>query len=227
MINMIVNVFDFNFFSLIGHNPPIANRKGMADALRTNYLLSVDEFSSKTRFQPMRFPISRRIPCSKLFVLRSIPLHGFRPADLSRESARHRNMSAGYSAQALSRRHSGPSVSKHLGRCERKTRLADLRRLRPGAHWNRQTLLCERRFRSAPGPDCLCVGFHHYRPLSFPFPMGLFSKTQRGNQTSYGNGSARFNPLRHPYHTRQSARRQILGPRSPRASRLLYHGSGS
>ncbi len=76
MMNKIVNVVDFNFFFLIGHNPPITDRKGMANALRTNYLLSVDELSSQTRIQPVRLSVSGRIPRSKLFVPRSIPLHG-------------------------------------------------------------------------------------------------------------------------------------------------------
>jgi len=53
-----VNVFDFNFFFPIGHNLPITDRKGMANALRTNHFLSVNELSSQTRIQQMRSPIS-------------------------------------------------------------------------------------------------------------------------------------------------------------------------
>jgi hypothetical protein len=48
MINVIVNSFDFNFFFPIGHNPPISDRKGVANALRTNY------FSQLMNFLPGR-----------------------------------------------------------------------------------------------------------------------------------------------------------------------------
>jgi len=117
---MIVNSFDFNFFFPIGHNPPISDRKGVANALRTNCFSPVDELSSRTGIQQMRSSLSRRIPHSNLFLFRSIPLHGLRSTDLSGESSRHRNMPAGHAAQALSCRDQGQSFSKYLGRCERK-----------------------------------------------------------------------------------------------------------
>jgi len=93
---VIVNVFDFNFFSPIGHNPPITNRKGVTNALWANHFLSVNELSSETRIQQMRSPISRRTLDSKLFVFRPISLHGLRSTDLSGESSRHRNMPASH-----------------------------------------------------------------------------------------------------------------------------------
>src|SRR4030043_1709618 len=92
MMNEIVNVFDFNFVSPIGHNFPITDRKGMANALRTDHFLSTNELFPKTRIQQMRSPVSRRTPDSKIFVFGSIPLHDLRPTDLSRESSRYRDM---------------------------------------------------------------------------------------------------------------------------------------
>ena len=55
-MNEIVNVFDFNFVSPIGHNLPITDRKGLANAFRTNHLLSTHEFYPETRIQQMRSP---------------------------------------------------------------------------------------------------------------------------------------------------------------------------
>ena len=179
-----MNVFDFNFFSPIGHNPPITDRKGVTNALRANHFLSVNELSSETRIQQMCSPVSRRTPDSKFFVFRSIPLHGLRSTDLSGESSRHRNMPAGHAAQALSRRDPEQSLSKHIGRCQRKTGLAHLRRLCSGVDRNGQTVVCGRRLRAATQPDCLRLGFHHDRSVSLSFSVGLFSATQRAPSNS-------------------------------------------
>jgi hypothetical protein len=69
---VIVNVFDFNFFSPIGHNPPITDRKGVTNVLRTNHFLAVDELSSETRIQQMCSPVSRGVLDSKFFMFRPI-----------------------------------------------------------------------------------------------------------------------------------------------------------
>src|SRR4030067_1377028 len=185
MMNEIVNVFDFNFVSQIGHNLPISDRKGVTNAFRANHFLSAHELFPETRIQQMRSPVPRRVSDSELFVFRSIPLHGFCSTDLSGESSRYRNMPAGLAAQALSRRDTEQSFSKHVGRCQRKTRLAHLRRLCSGVDPNCQTVVCERGLRAATQPDGLCLGFHDNRSLSLPFPVGLFSATQRGHQTPY------------------------------------------
>jgi hypothetical protein len=219
-----VNVFDFNFFFPIGHNLPITDRKGMANALRTNHFLSVNELSSQTRIQQMRSPISRRTLDSKLFVFRSIPLHGLRPTDLSGESSRYRNMPASHAAQALSRGDTEQSFSKHVGRCQRETGLAHLCRLRSGVDPNRQTIVYGRGFRTATQPDCLCLGFHDNRSVSLPFSVGLFSATQRRHQTPYRDGSARLYSLRDPHHSWESSRCHLLGPVGPRTRSILHHG---
>ncbi|OGP64226.1 MAG: hypothetical protein A2169_11775 [Deltaproteobacteria bacterium RBG_13_47_9] len=57
MMKEIVNVFDFNFVSPIGHNFPIKDRKGMINAFRTNHFLSAHEFFPKTRIQECSFPL--------------------------------------------------------------------------------------------------------------------------------------------------------------------------
>ena len=83
MMNKIVNVFDFNFVSSIGHNFPITDRKGVTNAFRTNHFLSTHEVFPKTRIQQMCSPVSRRTTDSDLFLFRSISLHGLRSTDLS------------------------------------------------------------------------------------------------------------------------------------------------
>src|SRR4030042_743295 len=223
-INVIVNVFDFNFFSPIGHNPPIIDRKGVTNALRTNYFLPVDELSSETRIQQMCSPVSRGAPHSKFFVFRSIPLHGLCSTDLSGESSRHRDMPAGRAAQALSRRDQEQSFSKHVGRCQRKTGLAHLRRLCSCVDRNGQRVVRGRELRAANHPGCLRSGFYYDRSVSVAFSMGLFSATQARPQTPYRDGSARFYSLRDAHHSWESSRCHLLGSIGPRTSRLLRHG---
>src|SRR4030067_1219180 len=224
MINVIVNVFDFNFFSPIGHNPPITDRKGVANALRANYFFPVDEFSSETRIQQMRSPVSRRTPHSKFFVFRSIPLHGLRSTDLSGKSSRHRNMPAGHASQALPRRDQGQSFSKHLGRCKRKTGLAHLRRLCSCVDRNGQRVVCEGGLRVANHPGCLRSGFHHDRPVSVAFSVGLFPATKGRHQPPYRDGSARLYAFRNPHYSWESSRCYLLGSVGPRSSRVLHDG---
>src|SRR4030042_4167347 len=224
MINVIVNVFDFNFFSPIGHNPPIKDRKGVANVLRTNYFLAVDELSSETRIQQMCSPVSRGVLNSKFFVFRPISLHGLRSTDLSGESSRYRNVPAGHAAQALSHRDPEQSLSKYIGRCKRKTGLAHLRRLCSCVDRNGQRVVCGRGLRAANYPGCLRSGFHHDRPVSLPFSVGLFSATQGRHQTPYRNGSARLYSLRDSHHSWESSRCYLLGSVGTRTSCLLHDG---
>src|SRR4030043_1470659 len=224
MMNEIVNVFDFNFFSPIGHNLPITDRKGVTKAFRTNHFFSVNELSSETRIQQLCSPVSRRAPHSKFFVFRSIPLHGLRSTDLSGESSRYRNMSAGHAAQALACRVSRTSFPKHVGRCERKTGLAYLRRLCSCVDRNSQRVVCKRGLRTTNHPSCLRSGFHHNRPVSVAFSVGLFSGTKGRHQTPYRNGSAGLCSLRDPHHSWESSRRHLLGSIGPRTRRLLCYG---
>src|SRR4030067_34530 len=224
MMNEIVNVFDFNFVSQIGHNLPISDRKGVTNAFRANHFLSAHELFPEARIQQMRSPVPRRVSDSELFVFRSIPLHGLRSTDLSGESSRHRNMLAGYAAQALSCRDQGQSFPKHVGRCKRKTGLAHLRRLCSCADREGQSVICKRGLRIANHPGCLRSGFHHDRPVSVAFSMGLFSATQKRHQTPYRDGSAGLYSLRNPHHSWERSRCYLLGSAGPRTNRVLHDG---
>jgi len=154
-MNEIVNVFDFNFVSPIGHNSPITDREGVTNAFRANHFLSAYELFPQIRIQQMRSPVPGRVSDSELLVFRSIPLHGLRSTDLSGESSRYRDMPSGHAVQALSRRVPRQSVSKHVGRCQRKTGLAYLRRLRSCVDRNGQKAVCKRGLRTANHPSCL------------------------------------------------------------------------
>src|SRR5512136_2747063 len=221
----IVNIFDFNFGSPIGHNFPIPDRKGVTNAFRANHFLSAHELFPRIRIQQMRSPVPRRVSDSELFMFRSIPLHGLCSTDLSGESSRYRNMPAGHAAQALSCRVPRQSFSKHVGRCQRKPGLAYLRRLRSCVDRNGQRVVCQRGLRTANHRSCLRSGFHHDRPVSVAFPVGFFSATKGCHQTPYRDGSAGLYPLPDPHHSWESSRCHLLGSIGPRTHRLIRHGS--
>ena len=76
-----------------------------------------------------------------------ISLHGIRSINLPGELARHRSMPARQSVETLSHGHSIPHLTKHISRRQRKSRLANLRRLRPNPYIHCQRSLCQGRFR--------------------------------------------------------------------------------
>src|SRR6266700_4372644 len=76
-----------------------------------------------------RGPLCGRAEGEVVLVPGSVPVHGVRTADLSREPARHRSLSACAALQALSPRDSVDGRAQHVGQCECGARLAHLRRL--------------------------------------------------------------------------------------------------
>lgn len=165
------SVFDFEFLRDFGHNSPTLKGKGVANERRTDYLLSDHGFHPETRIQQMCPALSRPTSCSKIFMLRPIPLHGLCPADVPRKSSRYRNLLASHATQTLSRWVSWQSVSEHLGRCQRKKRLANLCRFRSRPDSYCQSVVCRRRLRFGTATDHLRSRFDDDRSLSFSLPM--------------------------------------------------------
>lgn len=102
----------------------------MADVYRKNSFCSTDEFSTNARFSQVCTAIPRQLQGAKVFMPGSIPVYGICSADLSRESARYRSLSACCTPKALPHGYSRKSCSKHSGRRQRKKRLAYLRGFR-------------------------------------------------------------------------------------------------
>ena len=63
-----------------------------ADEYRTACLCPIDESDSSRGFPSMRRSLPRSGTSSQVLLLGSIPVHGFRPTDLSRQSARYRRL---------------------------------------------------------------------------------------------------------------------------------------
>ena len=74
---------------------------------------------------------------------------------------------------------SGESISEHAGRCERKTRLAYLRRLCDDPDPQSTRTLYQRTLRHRTRQHGLRARFHDHRPVPGALPLGAFSKEQR------------------------------------------------
>ena len=225
-------VFDLNFDSHthLGHASSTQAWKGMANVYGTDRLLTVDGLLAKIRIQPVREPLPGQLPAPQVLLSGSIPVHGFRATDLSRESSRYSNLFAGPSAQALSRRHPRQGLSQYLGRGQREPRLAHLCRLCAGAHPHRPKAVRQRGVGPPTWADGVCPRLQHHRSLSFALPLGSISQTQGWDQTPYFNRLTRQHSLFYPHHRCQNTRRQhprridsgtdLLLPHGPRLYRL-------
>ena len=93
------------------------------------------------------------------------------------------------------------------GRCQRNSRLAHLRRLRPaliaGAELYKSESLGRRSERNR-----LRARRHHHRSLSVVVSVGAISPHQGGGQAAHAAGPARQHPHIHPYFRWQAARRE-------------------
>src|SRR5438552_1112278 len=97
---------------------------------RTNRVCSTHQLSSIQRIQSLCGPLRRQQARATVLMLGPIPDHGVCPINLPREFARHRSVSAGPRSQALSLWLSWSRQAFYVGRCQRDSRLENLRRFR-------------------------------------------------------------------------------------------------
>src|SRR3989442_569385 len=87
--------------------------------------------SAEARVQLVCAALRRRSAIARVLVSRSVFVFGVCSVDVPREPAGHRDLSAGEWNQAVSCGPSGTRFAEHAGRCQPRSRLADLCRLRP------------------------------------------------------------------------------------------------
>ncbi len=119
----------------------------------------------------------------------------------------------------------GACLARHARRCQRETRLAQLRRLRPNPDRHRPAPVGRGQLRRRSRGYRPCARRHHHRSLSTALPLGPVPAQQSCYQAPSALGSARQHPRLHTHHRRQMAR--FLGARrtDPRTRRRLPHGS--
>jgi len=136
---------DFNLHLTLGQYTFVDLLKGLANACWTNSFLTAIRLSSKKTIRQMRSQISRQLQDKNFFMFRSISVHGIRSDNLPSKSSRHRNLSSGNAAKTLPLRHSWKSFTYHLGQGKRKSKLANIRRVRSSLDKQSSKTLRQRR----------------------------------------------------------------------------------
>ena len=215
---------DLNWPVHSGHNPFKDRLKGRAHAQWTNHFLTTANISTQATIRHVRKTISRQLSRQNLFLLRSISMHGICPDNVPTKSERHRVLSESYESQALSLWYSRPRLTQYVGQSKRKSRLANLRRLRSSLDTQGSPTLCQRRPGASIEANGLCTRCHHHRSVFVTISMGQIPKAQSGSQAAYPDGSKRLYTLLYPHYRRKGARRQCT--RSPHfgAGCLLRYG---
>ncbi|OQC53476.1 MAG: hypothetical protein BWX54_02404 [Verrucomicrobia bacterium ADurb.Bin018] len=181
--------------------------------------------TAQIRIRQVRPPLRRQPSRALAAHLRAVPRHGVRPADLSRELARHHHLSRGRRPQTLSQRHPPNRGPQHAGRCQRETRLAHLRRLRPRPDRAGCRSLCRRTFWGRTQTGGLCPGLDHHRFVSLAFPVGQVPPPQGRDQAAYPADLARQLSHRGHSHAGQGSRREHPRRSQLRGGLVLHYGS--
>ena len=210
-------------------NLPVAFRpfphKGTANEYRANRFFSNHGPTASLGFPQMCQTISRRPQNTKILLYGPISLYGIRSINLPRELARHRSMPARQSAKTSSYGHSIRHLTKHISRCQRESRLANLRRLRSNPYIHCQRSLCQGRLRRQSASRSVRSRLNNYRFMPVSISMGTFSQNQRCHQTSYITQSKRPYSRVYPYFRRKTARCQC--PRHSNCSARILLSDGS
>ena len=107
---------------------------------RPHRVRPVDPLPSGSRVPPLRKPLRRGSQMAQLLRLGSVPIDGFRPADLPRKPPRYRSVPAFAFRQALPHGIPLPGGALDTGRRQRIARLEDLCRFRPSLDSHRAAL---------------------------------------------------------------------------------------
>ncbi len=197
---------DFNLHLTLGQYTFVDLLKGLANACWTNSFLTTVRLSSKKTIRQMRSQISRQLQDKNFFMFRSISLHGIRSDNVPPKSSRHRNLPESNATETLSLRNSRKSFTQHFGKGKRKSRLANICRLRTGFDKQRSKALRQRRLWSRTKANNLCSGFNNNRFMPFTVSMGKVSQTQSCSQGTYANGSEGLYTLFYPHYRWKSTR---------------------
>jgi len=220
-----MQLFDLNsIYPDSSYNSPHHCMRRDEDEFREHGLCSTDPASTTVRVQSMRPSASWQSQGQELLVHGSVSLHGVRSTDLSRKSARYRNVPQFPSTKTLSHGIPGDDRQIHVGRCQRASRLSHLSGLRLCTHRHRQQALPKRGLWSRSETGNLCAGLNDYRSLLVHLPVGDVSKKESSRQNSYVTQRAGINSDLYFCDSRQRSRCQYDGCRSVRSRFSLYDG---
>ena len=199
-------VVDLNSDIHFGQKTFTANRKGWASVYGTNCFLATNRLSTETSIRQECPTIPRQLSNEDLFMFRSVSMHGFCSDNISAESSGYRDMPAGNAIQALPLRYSRKRVTQHIGECERKSRLENIRGLRTDLNKQSSSTLRQRRLRHSTESRSLCFRFNNHRSMFVTVSMGKISPAQSRRQGPHADGPQRLYTNVYPHYRWKSPR---------------------
>ena len=199
--------------------------KGLDNAQREVPLRSADGLHSEAGLRRLRRSYRGNYRTCRVLLSRSVSVHGLCAVDLSRESARHRNVLESLKPKLY---HAG-----FRGTVARST-LATPTKSQTGASTPTSAVISLRCARvlyakddslASTGTDGVRLRFHDHRSVPGALPVGTISPPQGCRQAPHADRPARQYPLFCPHFQRKTTRCQRSGSSSDRARRLLHHGS--
>ena len=174
---------------------------------------------------PVRATLRWQLSRAEFFLLGPVSFHDLRTVELPRKSTRHRCLPALARTSAPSSGNPRQNIAQHAGRCQRVTRLEDLRRLRPRIDPRSAAIVSQRRPGAGSGQHGLCAGFHDYRSVHGAVSVGTFFLDPTRSETTYAAGPARPDSCFPAHYTGTHPRRQHSRPAYSRGGRFLRDGS--
>lgn len=219
-----ISVVDLKSHVFCGDIIPSFIRSFMSDEYRSHHLCTSTRLSSKTSISTLCQTLSWQLPNQVFLMLRPVFINGICAINLQRKPQRYRNMLKGIKQQIISLRFPRENVSKQSGKCQRKKKLENLRRLRKGAYQKSKATLSRRRFWPNVEKHRICFGFDHYRPLPDSVPVGTVSQTQKCCKNTYTYGPERLDSVLYTHHSRGYARYKSYASNHSGAGRFLCNG---
>ena len=171
-------MYVFDLKSISYYDPTFSmTLKGPGRVQRSIHLLATNGFLSKTRIQQVRSSAQRQSSSQNIHLPGSVPVHGLCTVDRPGKPARHRNLSSRVAFQSLPCRYSRKDLSQHIGRRQRKTRLANLSGFRTGSDRSSKVALHPRRIRSHIRQRSLCTRLNNHRSVPDTVSVGTVSQT--------------------------------------------------
>ena len=202
MLQQKTTVIDLNW--LLSYSgiliPPV--RRVTAHEQRTNSVFANSRFYSKTPIQNLCQSLRRQSSHQIILLLRSILDNGLCSTDVSRQFTRCRNLLACLARQTVSLWLSRANFPKHVSRCQRKKRLANLSRFCTDTDQKSKASLRRRRLWRHPGKYGLCLGRNRYRSVLVAVPMGPVPQTQKCRKIAYTHGLERCHTHVHTHYKR-------------------------
>lgn len=192
---------------------------------RQTHFFSGDGLFPKTHLQAMCKPLPWESENQKLYVSRSIPMHGICSTDIQREFAGHRSLPKGTAQQALSHGHPRGHSPQHSCECQQNSRLANICRSCSIVDYYCSRSLYQRGSWPRSRQHSLRTRRINHRSVFVSISVGYFSANESSGQITYSIGSARQHTNFYPYNRWQSTRRQRSRYPYSRTRRLLHNGS--